>query len=249
MNFLDAYLHSDSSQNTNNQIMISADQACRFAKHVAGDFNPIHDADSKRFCVPGDLLFAIALNRYGLHSSMEFSFLEMLGADVPIIYSDNSGLSADNKLHQDVSTEKGKKILSIEMAGDKDSDTETIENLTESYVRFSGQNFPHILVPLMKEQGVMINPARPLIIYKSMSFELDDVHAKNITLRLDKSSLDVQGKRGNGLFSFSLMSGDKVVGKGQKNLILSGLRPYDEDVMTQVTDEFLVNRDKYLARS
>ncbi len=26
-------------------------------KKVAGDFNPIHDEDNKRFCVPGDLLF------------------------------------------------------------------------------------------------------------------------------------------------------------------------------------------------
>lgn len=52
----------------------------------------------------------------------------------------------------------------------------------------------------MQEQGVMINPARPLIIYKDMSFELDDVQAENISLRLDSSTLDVQGKRGNGVF-------------------------------------------------
>lgn len=251
MNFLDTYisrdLSCDQNQDTNKPITISADQACGFAKQVAGDFNPIHDADSKRFCVPGDLLFAIALNRYGLHSSMQFSFLEMLGADIPIIYSDNKELGADKKAQQDVSTEKGKTILTMEMAGDKNGNSDTIEKLTKSYVRFSGQNFPHILVPLMKEQGVMINPARPLIIYKSMSFELDHVQAEDITLRLDDNSLDVQGKRGNGVFSFSLMSGNKVVGKGQKNLILSGLRPFDEDVMTQLTDDFLINRDKYLA--
>ncbi|MBT5922594.1 MAG: DUF3581 family protein, partial [Cellvibrionales bacterium] len=43
MNFLDPYLN----RNANNQIIISANQACSFAKQVAGDFNPIHDADSK----------------------------------------------------------------------------------------------------------------------------------------------------------------------------------------------------------
>ena len=32
------------------------------------------------------------------------------------------------------------------------------------------------------------------------------------------------------------------------NLILSGLRPFDEAVMTQLTDDFLINRDRYLAR-
>ena len=44
MNFLDPYLN----RNANNQVIISAKQACSFAKQVAGDFNPIHDADSKR---------------------------------------------------------------------------------------------------------------------------------------------------------------------------------------------------------
>ncbi len=248
MNFLDPYLSQD--LHNGNQITINADQACDFAKQVAGDFNPIHDADSKRFCVPGDLLFAIALNRYGLHSSMQFSFLEMLGADVPIIYSENNEISAeDNKVHQDVSTANGKKIIAIETAGDRGDNADTIEKLALSYVRFSGQNFPHILAPLMQEQGVMINPARPLVIYKSMSFELDDVQAENLSLQLDECSLEVQGKRGNGIFSFSLMSGDKKVGSGQKNLILSGLRAYDHDVITKFAAEYLAKRDKYLANA
>jgi hypothetical protein len=30
-------------------------------------------------------------------------------------------------------------------------------NLTQSYVAFSGQTFPHILVPLLAEQNVMIS--------------------------------------------------------------------------------------------
>lgn len=246
MNFLDPYLNRDS----NNQIIISANQGCSFAKQVAGDFNPIHDTDSKRFCVPGDLLFAIALNHYGLHSSMTFSFLEMLSADVPIVYSNNTQADNDSKLtQQQVSnTVNGKTLLTIDTAGEKNHNPDTIAKLTQSYVQFSGQNFPHILVPLMQEQGVMINPARPLIIYKDMSFELDDVQAENISLRLDSSTLEVQGKRGNGVFSFSLISNNKVVGKGQKNLILSGLREYDQNAITELTDNFLINRDKYLAR-
>ena len=59
--FLDSFYNQNDSQLT-----ISAEQGSRFAKAVSNDFNPIHDADSKRFCVPGDLLFAIALQRYGL---------------------------------------------------------------------------------------------------------------------------------------------------------------------------------------
>lgn len=39
-----------------NQFQFTREQASHFAKKVAADFNPIHDEDNKRFCVPGDLL-------------------------------------------------------------------------------------------------------------------------------------------------------------------------------------------------
>ncbi|MEO1880948.1 MAG: DUF3581 family protein, partial [Methylococcales bacterium] len=60
-------------------VAITAEQGSLFAKEVAGDFNPIHDVDSKRFCVPGDLLFAIVLEKYGLSKTMNFTFTGMLG--------------------------------------------------------------------------------------------------------------------------------------------------------------------------
>ncbi len=44
-------------------VRVGAEQASQFAKGVADDFNPIHDPDSRRFCVPGDLLFALVLSR------------------------------------------------------------------------------------------------------------------------------------------------------------------------------------------
>ena len=44
-----------------NSIRIPAHQASTFAKEIAHDFNPLHDADAKRFCVPGDLLFSLVL--------------------------------------------------------------------------------------------------------------------------------------------------------------------------------------------
>ena len=50
----------------NGLVLISATQASRFAKEVAGDFNPIHNPDARRFCVPGDLLFALLLSHFGL---------------------------------------------------------------------------------------------------------------------------------------------------------------------------------------
>lgn len=56
------------------QLSIGADQASDFAKTVSNDFNPIHDPGNRRFCVPGDLLFALAVERYGLAQSMQFHF-------------------------------------------------------------------------------------------------------------------------------------------------------------------------------
>ena len=58
----------------NNGISVSGEQASDFAKIISNDFNPIHDADSKRFCVPGDLLFALVVKHYGLRENMDFRF-------------------------------------------------------------------------------------------------------------------------------------------------------------------------------
>ena len=58
----------------NSKLSFTRQQASDFAKLVAGDFNPIHDPESKRFCVPGDLLFAVIIRHYGLRQVMGFSF-------------------------------------------------------------------------------------------------------------------------------------------------------------------------------
>lgn len=55
-------------------VAISAAQASMFAKEVAHDFNPLHDEDAKRFCVPGDLLFSLVLEKYGLSRNMHSRF-------------------------------------------------------------------------------------------------------------------------------------------------------------------------------
>ena len=82
MNFLEPFY----TRSGERQYCSSAQQGSDFAKKVAGDFNPIHNADSRRFCVPGDLLFALALGQYGLHQSMSFQFLDLVGHDTPVDY-------------------------------------------------------------------------------------------------------------------------------------------------------------------
>ena len=68
----------------NNKINFTRQQASDFAKQIADDFNPLHDIDAKRFCVPGDLLFSVVLARSGLHKTMCFGFSGMVTNDIEL---------------------------------------------------------------------------------------------------------------------------------------------------------------------
>lgn len=225
--FLDPY-HSQKD----GHILISADQGSQFAKRVAGDFNPIHNPENKRFCVPGDLLFSLVLAKYGLSQKMSVRFSGMIGADRPLVFPEvDKGVI-------DITDTDGKAYLHVEHSGETSHDPVLIECLARNYVAFSGQNFPFIFVPLLKKHQVMFNPRRPLVIYESMAFELDSIDITQPSLELDKTSLNVNGKRGDALFEFILKAEGRVVGHGTKKLIVSGLQPYDDELMQGVIDEF-----------
>lgn len=235
--FLDQF-HSS----TDGCIRVTAQQASRFAKEIAGDFNPIHDADARRFCVPGDLLFSLVLARYGLSPKMTFTFKGMVGAGVPLRFRH----TLDDLI--DITDDAGKLYLQVERYGGAPSqDQNLVEGLARSYVAFSGQNFPHFLKPLMAKQGVMFNPDRPLVIYESMSFDLEHLDFTNPVLELADSTLDVSGKRGDALLRYRISAGGKTVGSGSKKLVISGLREYDEERLEQFIEYFTIRRDAYLA--
>lgn len=225
--FLDAYHTADGEA-----VRISAEQGSRFAKEIAGDYNPIHDAGSKRFCVPGDLLFALVLVRYGLSAEMEFRFRGMLGADVPVWFPDSPGDRFE------IRDGAGKVFLEVSRGGDHTGDAGRVEAFIRRYVSFSGRNFPHYLLPLMAEHGVMFNPDRPLVIYDSMGFRLNDVGVGGVGMDLSGSSLAVQGKRAEARLAFSIDHGGTHLGDGAKKLIISGLRDYDEAVMADFVADF-----------
>ena len=180
-----------------NQISISAEQASNFAKLQCFDFNPIHDTDNKRFCVPGDLLFSLALHIYGVSESMSFTFTNMVGANVGL----NFPQTTQDKIV--ISNEQGKSVLEIERKGNINNDPLFIESLIKNYGQFSGQNFPTLLMPLMKKYGVMFNPNRPLVMYNSMSFEFSSIELQDtMQLELADSTLEVEPKRANSFFTF-----------------------------------------------
>ena len=218
--FIDSYY---SEQNGN--ISFTRDQGSDFAKKVADDFNPLHDAGASRFCIPGDLLFAIILARYGLSRHMEFVFSGMVLEGIELVLPEPSGeLSLDDI--------QGKHYLSVNRSGDITTDETLIQGLTRNYVEFSGHTFPHILVPLLAEQGLMINPNRPMVIYQSMVIDLDTLGMADPSLEIDHNELTTDGKRGNVSMAFNFMSAGQLVGRGEKHMVLGGLREYDEQAMT-----------------
>src|SRR5690554_2173804 len=133
------------------RIVITAPQASFFAKEVAGDFNPIHDPDARRFCVPGDLLFTIVVSRAGLSENMTFRFRNLLGAEVPLNFreSDNGGTL-------EVVDDAGKVYLEVTRSGEITRDAQVIEEFTRCYVAARSeehtselQSRPHLVCRLL----------------------------------------------------------------------------------------------------
>ncbi len=220
-------------------IHVSPSQASRFAKEVAGDWNPIHDVDSRRFCVPGDLLFAIVVSRYGLFRRMHFSFRGMVGEDVSLCLPEGS----EGRI--DITDASGKVYLQVDRRDESVDEQAVLERFIRCYVAFSGRNFPHFLKPLMAEHGVMFNPQRPLVVYDSMGFELETTRIDGMDMALADSSLEVQGRRGEAVLRFRIDVDGEQVGSGEKRLIISGLRPYDEKQLQDFIAEFTRRIEAY----
>ncbi|WP_309045535.1 DUF3581 domain-containing protein [Marinobacter sediminicola] len=214
------------------RVHISASQASQFAKEIAGDFNPIHDPDARRFCVPGDLLFAVVVSRFGLSRHMTFHFRALLGDGIPLEFREDGD---DTIL---VCDQAGKVYIEITRSGEITHDEQFVEEFIRGYVSASGKNFPHTLKPLMESEGVMFNPDRPMVMYESMSLTLESLDASSPDLELHNADLVANGKRGNVTLEYRLNSNGKPVGEVSKRLLLGGLRPYCPDAMAGVIEEF-----------
>ena len=224
----------------NNIVSISAEQGSSFAKDISNDFNPIHDPDSKRFCVPGDLLFALVLGRYGISEKMSFNFAGMVSAETELLFP-----QAPDE-HFEILDGREKSYLEVSRSGQVLENASAVESLIKNYVYFSGQNFPHLLVPIMAENNIMINPQRPLVIYDSMSLQFDTLDLVAPTVELAGTSFKAEGKRGDVQFELRLMDQGVQVGSGVKTLILSGLREYQQEAVDGMVSGYLASKDRYL---
>ena len=97
----------------------------------------------------------------------------------------------------------------------------------------------------MKKENVMVNPDRPLIVYESMEIQLEQIDFSGLSLELYQTGIDVQGKRGKACLQFELVSDGGKIGCGQKNMILSGLKPYDHDIMEKVVEQYILRTQSF----
>lgn len=204
-------------------VTITREQGSQFAKKVADDFNPLHDADAKKFCVPGDLLFSLVLSRYGVSENMYFKFEGMV--------DETSQLQFPEAADEFAVTSNDKVMLSVKRDGETSQCPTLIESLTKNYVAFSGTTFPHMIVPVMGEKEVMINPARPMVIYESMAIHFDDINVKSVELETDTPEFEYEGKRGKIILKFNFISEGKKVGRGEKHMLVSGIKAYDQQAI------------------
>ncbi|MCC5851307.1 MAG: DUF3581 family protein [Alkalimonas sp.] len=227
-------------QQQDREFCFSRHQGSTFAKKVAGDFNPLHDEDAKRFCVPGDLMFSWLLSQYGISERLCCTFSGMVAADVWLHFEQH-----DNEIR--ICDREGKVYLSLTQEGAVSKDMALIEAIATDYVQFSGKNFPHILHPLMQAQQVMIHPQRPMVIYESMTLELTELPECLPQLDLADACLEVAGRRGSALLDFSLACQGKTIGQGRKRMILSNLSPYDGPSMEAMIAEYNRRKDAFAA--
>lgn len=220
------------------RLRISSEQGSRFAKEIAGDWNPLHDVGARRYCVPGDLLFAVVLHRYGLRERMRFRFEGMLGDGQSLCLP--TGPAHESDSGQLVLTDTtDKPCLLVDTEGAVCADASAVDAFTRCYVAFSGQNFPHFLQPLMAEQGVMFNLDRPLVIYDSMAFSLHaPVPVSGLDMALSGRRLEVDGRRAVATLEFAISADGVRIGDGAKRLLIGGLQPYDGDRVQAFIDAY-----------
>lgn len=220
------------------KISFTKQQGSDFAKKIAGDYNPIHHPDNKRFCIPGDLLFSLTLSKYGISKSMNFDFQGMVSGDTQVHFvEDNEQIRIEN--------DREKSFLTVSHSGEVTTDETFVEGLIRSYVAFSGKTFPHIIVELMQQEGMMVNPEKPMVIYDMMKIEFERFAAVAPEVVLKSNRFDVNGKRGMVIMNFDITANGEKIGTGEKQIIMSGLRPFEQQGVDLLVENYEDSRRQY----
>jgi len=198
------------------------------------------------------------LYRYGLAETTQLEFSGMLDGNTRM------HLPAHPTDEMSIVDDRGKELMKVLQSGERISDAAFIASLSTEYVKFSGKTFPDILVPLMRSANAMINPARPLVIYKDMAIQFNEnafdvIRSEDKLTKTDESGssstgirlksgdhgIDVNGRKGKVKLVFTIESDGIQIGRGVKNMLLSGLRDYDDDAMMEIVAQYNQWREDY----
>ena len=91
----------------------------------------------------------------------------------------------------------------------------------------------------------MINPARPLIIYKDMAVEIKHFPVGDLSLEFSGASMDVNGKKGSVKLEFDLSVDGENIGHGTKDMVVSGLREYDQAAIDTIVSDYNQTKQSY----
>ena len=80
-----------------------------------------------------------------------------------------------------------------------------------------------------------------------MSLSLDGWYSGSPSLELTEATLDADGKKGEVRLMFSIEADGGVVGYGEKHMLLSGLRPYDQGNIDQIIGQYNTWKSDYHA--
>ncbi|TNF89496.1 MAG: DUF3581 family protein, partial [Gammaproteobacteria bacterium] len=87
---------------------------------------------------------------------------------------------------------------------------------------------------------------RPLVIYDHMRISLDTLDIDSVDLNLTEKVFRLYGKRGDVALNFDLCCNGDTIGKGQKKMVLSGLREYDQDKIDELIQVYSDRKQNYL---
>ncbi len=66
-----------------------------------------------------------------------------------------------------------------------------------------------------------------------------------MTLKLAKTRLSIDGKRGDAWLEFDLLSNGDVIGHGKKHMLLSGLRAYEQEAIDAMVNQYRESKRNY----
>jgi hypothetical protein len=79
-----------------------------------------------------------------------------------------------------------------------------------------------------------------------MRIALETLDIGEISLSLADSQFRLYGKRGDVALNFDLSCNGEKVGKGQKKMVLSGLREFDQDKIDELVQIYNQHKNDYL---